>query len=488
MHTIIRGMVAAVLILAGTAAATAAPSTTAQAAPAPQPNILLITTDDQSMSDLRWMPRTSRLLGQGGVTFPRSISPHPLCCPARAEILTGQFAQNSGVRHNRGPYGGYKVLKERNTLATWLDGAGYRTAYVGKFLNGYRAADGRVPGFDIWNPTIKNVYGYFDYTMFNNGRFKHYSTLHNADLVGQKTVEYIRQLSGRRPFFIWASQVAPHTSCATKETCWQPPLPARRHRNVLADAVSPSVTSPSFNEADVSDKPGYIQDLPLRDPDDITYQFRQRIRSLQAVDDSVADAVRALNEAGELANTVILFTSDNGFLLGEHRFYGKDVPYEEALQVPMLMRGPGIPQGVSRPQTVTTVDIAPTIADLANVRPGLTVDGRSMLPMAKSSSAPSYDTVLIQAGTSRQTELENDGWRYRGVRTARYTYVYFATAGTTELYDRRRDPNQLRNVSGDPRYAAIEAELTQRALLLGECAGSCCRQRFGPLPKPLAGR
>ena len=101
-------------------------------------------------------------------------------------------------------------------------------------------------------------------------------------------------------------------------------------------------------------------------------------------------------------NTYVVLTSDNGFLLGEHRFYGKDVPYEEALQVPMLMRGPGIPRGVSRPQTVTTVDIAPTIADLANVRPGLMVDGRSMLPMAKSSSAPSYDTVLIQAGTSRQ--------------------------------------------------------------------------------------
>jgi N-acetylglucosamine-6-sulfatase len=457
-----------------------------------RPNIVLITSDDQAEYDMRWMPRTRRLLGRAGVTFTDSVSPHPLCCPARAEILTGQFAQNNGVRTNKGIHGGYGALRSKGkTIGAWLQDAGYRTMFAGKFLNMYGGGD--VRGWDEWHAFVgSGVYRYYDYEVSHNGEVRSYHDLHQADFLARQTVRSIEQFArDDRPFFIWQSHVAPHGACVpNNETgCWTAPVPAARHRNTLGGTLPPSFRDAAYNEVGIGDKPSFLADLDLATPRRIRKTqalFQARIESLQSVDEAVARTVRALRDAGELQNTLVLFTSDNGYLLGEHRYTGKVMPYERSLQVPLLMRGPGVPRHTRRHQQVATIDLAPTFLDAAGAQATLRVDGRSLLRLARSERARGYDTLLIQAGP--QTAVDNDfgGWFYRGVRTARYTYVDYPRFGT-ELYDRLRDPHQLRNVADDRDYRRVAAELARRTRTLGECSGASCRVRFGPVPRPRRG-
>lgn len=440
-----------------------------------RPNIVLITTDDMTDKDLRYMPRTRRLLARKGVAFRDFISPHPLCCPARAEILTGQYAQNNGVRHNEGPHGGFRAHDPSHTLATWLRSAGYGTAFVGKYLNHYYRRDGMVPGWDEFNPTLRGTYSPYGFTTYNSGSPRSYEKLYIADMVTRETRRYIRDFSGDgRPFFVWASHIAPHGMHVDGR--WVPPVPARRHAGLFADLTAPSLRDPAFAEPNVGDKPRFVRAARPVAKSSATILFQRRIRSLQAVDEGVQRIVRTLRRTGELANSVLVFTSDNGHLNGEHGLRGKNYPYEQALQVPFLVRGPGMPAGVTRDQTMTTVDLAPTLVDLAKATPDLTVDGRTMLPAIRRAGAPGYGTALIQAGSSTRP------WFFRGVRTSRYTYArYFH--GFTELYDRHRDPAQLRNVAGQPEYAAVEAELAVRYRSLADCSGVTCRTSLEPLPR-----
>ena len=151
----------------GTAVGAATPEDTTQSS---RPNVVVVLTDDQNDYDLRWMPLTREALGDGGMEFTDAISPHPLCCPARAEMITGQYAQNSGVRHNNGPHGGYAALDPAETIGQWFQDAGYQTGFVGKYLNGYHANDGRNAGWSLWDPLVQGVYEYFDFGFFNDGQ------------------------------------------------------------------------------------------------------------------------------------------------------------------------------------------------------------------------------------------------------------------------------------------------------------------------------
>jgi arylsulfatase A-like enzyme len=241
----------------------------------------------------------------------------------------------------------------------------------------------------------------------------------------------------------------------------------------------PSFDDPAFLERNLRDKPRtYYWDQPKLTRAELRRWHRARIQSLQGVDESVDEIVQELRRLGELRDTVILFVSDNGYLMGEHSYRGKDVPWEEALRIPMLVRGPGIPNGVVRRQTMTLVDVAPTLLDLADARPSVTQDGRSLLPTLRRPQARGYSTALIQGGSW------NRPWMYRGVRTRRYTYVRLYN-GRPELYDRRTDPHQLRSVAQDPRYRSVRHELERRTATLAECAGAGCRRSFGAVPAPL---
>ena len=488
----LRLLLAAVVLLSGVGSLSyvQTASASARAGGTTPPNVLLITTDDQTLTDLAHMPLTRHLIADKGVSFD-GMSPHPLCCPARAEILTGQFAQNNGVRSNRGPYGGYKRLHEDNTIATWMNSAGYHTVFMGKYLNGYNGAHttGRAPGWDDWNPTVHGVYRFHNYAIRHNNQVRYYKK-YQTDMFTDLAVQKIRKASkSRRPFFMWQSYMAPHASCPPSketETCWSPPHAAARHRNMFTHAIPPAMYDLSFNEKDMSDKPFPLNTLPrlsAKTKRSILDLHRHRLQSLQAVDEGVAGMFRALRRTGQLSNTLVIFASDNGYLLGEHRYTGKVMPYEASLKVPMLMRGPGIPQGVRRNRIGTLVDLAPTIADAAGVRPQLLVDGHSLLPVARR-AAPSWETMLIQAGPYRPRDDAN-GWFYRGVRTDRYTYAHYLFSDEDELYDRRTDPYQMDNVAQDPRYAKVLAALKRRTAALKGCAGQRCFRSFPQLPAPL---
>jgi arylsulfatase A-like enzyme len=247
---------------------------------------------------------------------------------------------------------------------------------------------------------------------------------------------------------------------------WRPPVPADRHRGLFRDEVAPSMLSPSFDEVDVSDKPAYVQARGPVDGDRITRLHRARIRSLQAVDEQVGTLVRSLREAGQLSRTYLFFTSDNGYLLGEHRLQGKNVPYEPSLAVPLLVRGPGLPAGASRTETFGLVDIAPTLLELAQADATRVLDGRSMVGTLRHGD-PGYRQYLIQAGTEQRQ------WWWRGVRTASHTYVRYDD-GTEELYDRVADPSQLQNLAGVPGHTGELRDYAARLDRLADCAGAEC--------------
>lgn len=443
-----------------------------------RPNIVLITTDDMNQSDLRWMPKTRRMLGDAGVTVDGFISNHPLCCPARAQIFTGQLAHNNRVHDNEhSRFGGYKRLRDPGQhVGRWLRDAGYRTAFVGKHMNGWESTARRQPGWTVFDPLLEGIYAPYGITMFGNGTPRRYDDVYTADLVGGLSVRYIKRLAAQdAPFFIWTSQVPPHGMFVDEQ--WTLPVPARRHQGRYAAAVPPSLSHPAFNEADVSDKPPWMRDLALAPAEDVTAWHRARIESLAAVDDQVARTVAALRETGELRNTYIFFTSDNGLMLGEHRLWNKNKPYEPNLRIPLLVRGPTLPAGVRRAATYGLVDLAPTFLDLAQAEAGLVVDGRSMMGTLRDDD-PAYPDYLIQAagGDQRPPAGTRDRpWWWRGVRSSEYVYVRY-NDGFEELYDLRADPGQLTNVASLPEYAAVKRQYADRLKSLKRCAGEECRR------------
>ena len=429
-----------------------------RAASAPhRPNVVLITTDDMRADDLAYMPGTRRLLGRLELT--EFVSNHPFCCPARAQLLTGQLAQHNGVLTNPGPaWGGYSALRGKNNMvARWFRRSGYSTAMVGKFVNGWCPAEERPAGWTDFLPLVKDAYSAYDYSYFDNTQTRGAPDgVHTNDFVTTRTLGRIRDYApGRRPFFIWSSYVAPHDM--VRGGAMGPPVPATRHRGTMAGVVPFSEAKPSYEEvgapraarALVRDSsacsPGRRSVVRAARPATVREVNQGRVESLKSVDEGVVRTVRRLRRLGELARTIIVFTSDNGYLLGEHGLIGKNSYYEESLRVPLLARGPGVAVGQPAKGAMTT-DIAPSLAHLAGVVPERVVDGRVDLFAADGG----WDSVLIQAGGVTTP------WLWRGVRTARWSYVE-RDNGTVRLFDRDADPYQLQNLAG--RLPSVEDSL-----------------------------
>ncbi len=451
-----------------------------------QPNIVLITSDDQTKVELKWMPQTRQLLGRAGLTFKNMISPHPNCCPARAQILTGQYAHNNGVRMNSPPWGGHEGFDPRTALPAWLQEAGYRTGFIGKYMHGYDETDNIEPGWDQWKPIVGTLSDYSSFLQYDNGRLVQFAeTDYYTDVVAQQSADMLTDFSSTpEPFFLWSSFIAPHGTCqgSTEADCSGPPPASARHAGLSAEVALPSLSLPSFNEPDATDKRRDIQAAPPVDPAAQQVLFTQRLRTLAALDEAIAGIIASLAAAGTLDETVIMFTSDNGYLFGEHRLVGKNVPYEEAIRVPLVMRGPQIPVGERRPQTVSITDLAPTIAELADASPMVEIDGRSLLGHAVMDWRQRDRGLLIQAGSGGADELT--AWRWRGVRTKRYTFVRWQGPRFLELYDRTADPFQLTNVALDPSYGGVRRALAAYLDTLEDCAGAQCRTLAPKLPEP----
>lgn len=443
-----------------------------------RPNVLLILTDDQTEESVRVMEKTLRLLGEEGTTFRNSFVSYPLCCPSRATLLTGQYAHNHKVMGNVPPEGGYRRLNHKNTLPVWLRDAGYQTAHVGKYLNGYRGPE-VPPGWSRWfglsDPTTYLMYGY---SVIVDGKRVHYGQSpadYQTDVLAVRAEAMLRAFAQDRarqgkPFFLSVAPVPPHTERSDEAGKGTPPRPAPRHAGTFADELMPD--RESFDEADVADKPGHIQKLPRLSPakqEAALRAYRARLESLLAIDDMVERLVLALEETGELDRTVILFTSDNGFFLGEHRIPdGKKLPYEEAIRVPLIIRGGGFPAGAEAFQPVANIDLAPTIVALTRARARRNMDGIPLLPLA-------LDPALAQGRPLLLESMNRLSGRpsYEAIRTPRWLWVEYRN-GSRELYDMLDDPLQLRSRHGDPDLAAVRAELSRRLAGLRKCAGASC--------------
>lgn len=436
--------------------------------PGARPNIVVVITDDQDAGSLRVMPSVRRLLADRGSTFAKNHASFPLCCPSRATFVTGQYAHNHGVMSNKPPTGGYQALRNRRrTLGVWLQRAGYRTGFVGKYLNGY-GLDGDAavpPGWSRWVvPMGLDELLMYGYRLNRDGAVRRYGNRardYQTDVLAREATSFIRA-TGRKPFFLVLSTLAPHDELDTIDTGARDPRPAPRHYGTFADVRPPQ--APSWDEADLSDKPTSVRRAARRevalDSEEFLAGYRGRLESLLAVDEAVKQLVATLRASGELDDTVIMFTSDNGYLLGEHGLVGKARPYEEATRVPLIVRGPGFPVGVNRALTAN-LDLAPTILALAGAEANRELDGISLVELARDPDAAPGRAIVIE------TESRV------GLRTRRYFYLEHRK-GERELYDMRRDPFQLENVAGDPAYGTVISSLAEALAALRECAGREC--------------
>ncbi len=503
---------------------------------AAKPNIVLILADDLDATTSEYWERadaagkddplkqTRALLKDKGVTFTNAFAPTPICCPARATILTGKYGHNTGVLTNAGTLGGLGAFNGRGndmkTFAVWLKNAGYTTGLVGKYLNGIADVPGYVaPGWTEFNAFydkgLQSYVGYdYDMGVYNEDNdlagtrtatIRHFGSAesdYSTDVVKQQAVDFInRRSSGEKPFFLYVAATAPHL----------PLPPAPRHQpNPYSGLLTPVPKRPNFNEPDVSDKSLWLtESAPARsalvdtwNPND----YRNRQGSLYALDELVASVVTTLEAKGVLNNTYIIFMSDNGYNLGAHRLIHKMAPYEESIRVPLVIRGPSIAAGSKRNSMVLETDLAPTFATWAGLPVPADVDGRSLTEVLASTTTPTNwrkDFLMQYAGDSAGKELgiaqeiPGGNWAinftmdlptYRALRNERYTYVEFTqglVGGTLtevkqyELYDNVSDPYQLNNLlstlTGKIKYADKKKELSDRMDTLTVCGGVDCR-------------
>jgi arylsulfatase A-like enzyme len=484
-----------------------------------RPNIVVVMADDMRFTELRFAP-TVRRLARHGVRFENSFSPFPLCCPARASFLTGRLSHNHDVYWHGAPHG-YADFDDSRTLATSLKRAGYRTGFVGKYLNRYGPARSKVSGMKSYryvprgwtdwyaafeNPDEPGIHGgtyhYFNTPFTINGRVRNHEGTYQARLTGRYTRTLVEKYHRRRaPFFLYVNYLAPHNGLPYEADDPRGVRDRRGHRVKVNTPARPRWVRGRYDrlidraagvprgggptERDVSDKPGYIRRRPelSRSVRGAAKELtRQRAEAIHAMDRDIARTVRLLKRTGEWRNTVFVFTSDNGYYLGEHRIpQGKVHGHEPSLRVPLVVTGPGLRDGSRRFDPATTVDLAATVIDLARADPPRRPDGTSLLPTLRQGDRGWTRAVPIESSFGNRSRDSVYGARdYRfgvGIRTSRYTYIRLRS-GRQELYDLARDPHQLRSVHRDPSYRRVRRALRRAQAAMVDCVGRGCRVRL----------
>ncbi|WP_246148208.1 sulfatase family protein [Nonomuraea turkmeniaca] len=448
------------------------------AATAPRPNVVLIVADDLEAGTLAYFPNITQHLVREGASFDRFFVTNSWCCPSRASILRSQYVHSHGVFTNTAPEGGFDSFHaqglERSTIGVWMQNAGYRTALMGKFLNHYPGdtADEEYvpPGWDEWAVPVRNLYEEYGYRLNENGILADYGWAEEdylSDVLARKSRDFIAE--SQEPFFLYLAPIAPH----------HPANPAARHIAAFPLVMAPR--TPSFNQVDASLEPLWMRELPMLDQpqiDAIDERHRARLRAMLGVDDLVGSVVEALRSTGRLENTYIIFTSDNGFHLGTHRIpNGKTTPFEEAIRVPFVVRGPGVRAGSTINHLGVTVDLAVTIAELAGATAPAFAEGRSLVPLLRGQSPAKWrKNVLVEftRPANRASAKQTPVPAYQALRTDRYTYVRYDT-GERQLYDLQVDPYQLRNLAGEADPVLL-AGLDERLAGMVACSGASCRQ------------
>jgi arylsulfatase A-like enzyme len=464
---LLAGLIAVQPTFAGAGQATTTTTTTpttATVAPRPKipqrPNIVFVLTDDLSWNLVKYLPQV-RAMQQEGMTFTEYVVTDSLCCPSRASILTGRFPHNTGVRTNNNRDGGgfagfHNRGLESNTFATGLRARGYRTALMGKYFNGYLPARkvGGVapyvpPGWSTWNVSDGGYGGYWyhltdDRTVqTHRNRPADYIT----DVLAGKGAAFIKQSArAGAPFLLEVSPYAPHA----------PYAPAPRHANAFPGLTAPR--GPAYDRLPTDAPPWLAGATPMSTSmrGAIDRAFRKRAQAVQAVDDLIGRLRTALTAAGVADETYLVFSSDNGYHMGEHRLTpGKSTAFDTDVRVPLVVAGPGVPAGSRSDAAVANIDLAPTFLDAGGAATPPTMDGRSLLPLLRGGSGATWRTAnliehqgpLTRPGDpDRPSPGGGNPPTYVALRTRTYTYVEYAD-GSREYYDRTRDSHQLHNLA-----------------------------------------
>jgi arylsulfatase A-like enzyme len=455
--------------------------------PSPQPlrpNILFILTDDQrwdstdathSPAGAFLMPRTRAELTDDGLEFTQAFMTTPLCCPSRSSILAGSYAHRTGVYKNSGTNGGADDFADAESIAVWLQNAGYRTSLIGKYLNGYQGLwDDQLdppyvpPGWTEWRG-MKNV-SFFNYTIIEPDGAGGYMEVdygsaeadYSTDVLREKAKTFISDsVAAGEPFFLYLAFKAPHL----------PQIPAPRHEGMFQSL--PAWRPPSYNEADVSDKPLWVQLTPPMTPAEMADLDQVRIdqlEMLQAVDEAIGGnptsgivgVMEHLRTLGVADDTLVVFFSDNGWSWGEHRFRAKNKPYDEAIRSPMFVRYPKL---APCPRTDTrfalNIDLAPTFAELVGVGVPIAHDGQSLLRVFDA-TAPTWRSDFLTEGwptTHPWATVREEQWKYTETPLAPGDP---GTGFELELYDLVSDPYELLNVAGDSQHVTRIATMAAR--------------------------
>lgn len=456
-----RCLAVAVISLLGGAAALLMPmaasgtqQSTVDRAATPRPNIILVLTDDQTFDTSRMPYLSSRA---DWIRFTQAFENVSLCCPSRSSILTGQYDTHTGVMNNVGPSDG-QMLDETNTLPVWLKSAGYTTALVGKYLNGYpyQRTPYIPPGWDTWDAFL-GAANYYKYTLLKGNTVVNYGSTaadYSTDVFTGLANQFIANT--QQPFFLYYAPHTPHS----------PFVPSPAHLNALANVT---VThGADFNEADVSDKPAFIRAAPLLSPSLMNANRKKTWAMMLSVDDAMKQFDATLAAKGQLNNTIEIFMTDNGMAFGEHRWTKKRCEYDVCMRTPLLIRMPGHPAGqISR--LVQNIDIASTIAELSGATTGRPQDGMSLVPLINGTATTWRDALLQHWGGGGPVQVGNPP-NFWAIRTDRYRYVELMT-GEKELYDYAVDPKELQNRAGDPTYAAVEQQLATHLAAMRTAAG-----------------
>ena len=480
-----------------------------------RPNVVTFLIDDLDVNLFNklvsdgYMPNVKNYILDPGTSFTNSFVSVSLCCPSRATFLTGQYSHNHGVLGNVSPTGGVTKLDDTNTLATWLHDNDYFVGHIGKYLNGYGVNPNAPPtspsnpnyippGYDFWQALI-TPYKFYNFQINANGVQVYYGqdpTDYQTDVLTGLAGEFISQseiLNDLQPFFLMLAPAAPHieqgsgaprlTGCT--HSTWAETLnSAPRHIGSLS---SLAFTVPdSFNEADMTDKPAYLRDntYPMTSGDKqcAKKQAINRAEALRAVDDMVGSVVNDLSVAGELDNTILVFTSDNGYFHGEHRLSKKIFAYDEAIRTPLIIRAPGFVPGQNSSQLVLNNDYAPTIAELTGTTMGRNVDGRSLVPLLQNPLLETWrKRFLVEFLGTVGKELPNPIPNFSAVRTGvtdpqmpNRMYAEWDDS-SLEYYDLATDPNQLQSNHADPQFVEPIAILKNYLTNLRTCADGTCQ-------------
>jgi arylsulfatase A-like enzyme len=427
-----------------------------------EPNLLVIMTDDQPYYTVDRTRAVASLIRDRGINFGRyAYVSTPICGPARATLLTGKWSHNTGLTKTAGAYQDLRAsIYGSDTVATRLKQAGYSTYFGGKYVNGY---DGGTvpPGWDAWFAMVEPTeeVGSFLYSNGSRTRRYHRTVDNETDVLSADAERFVRDQAGSPvPWFAYVCPHAPHSPYST----------APRHADEFSD--TPLRDVPSSWEQDLSDKPEWVQgEEPYTDAErqQYTEAYRGKLRELQEVDDMVGRLVHALTQTNQLENTYIFFLTDNGYLLGEHGLYKKNVPYEEGSRTPFIVRGPNLPRGFESSAMVSHTDLPPTLLDLAGAY-WADLDGRSLVPVFLAGGER-------PAGWRWEVLVEDLGRGWNMLRTTRWAYVEWA-GGEKELYDMHTDPYQLQNLHAEPDKADLIARLSARLDAFKGCSGDSCRR------------